>query len=206
MVENESVRIGLMGGSFNPIHMGHLVVAQESLTAFYLSKIIFVPAACSPLKRESFLATRQQRLEMVELSIADNPAFSVDDCELQRGGASYTVETLRHFKHLYPDAELYFIIGSDSLLDLHRWKAIEEILGLCRIVTAARPGVMGPDLIEKIKLPKPWPARLMQDFLNMHAMDLSSTDIRMRVAEGLSVRYLVPPEVDMYISEHNLYG
>ncbi len=199
-------RLGILGGTFNPVHLGHLIMAQDALEHFELSRVLLVPCASPPHKSAQDLAPASHRLAMLEAVLEGDLHFEASDLELQRGGTSYTVDTLRELAALNPGVELCFIIGSDSLLELHLWKDIEAILGLCRVVTIARPGIdlaglKGTDL----KLPDPWPARLLADIRVGHQVDVSSTDIRYRVAEGMAIRYLVPAGVEMYIAEHSLY-
>jgi nicotinate-nucleotide adenylyltransferase len=199
-------RLGVFGGTFNPVHLGHMIMAQDAMEAFDLSRVMFVPCACPPHKSDAGLAPAAHRLAMLEAAIEGDLRFEVSDLELQRGGISYTIDTLRAVAADHPGVELYFIIGADSLVELHLWREIEALLGLCRIVTIARPGVNLDALQAKdIKLRDPWPGQIQAAIRIGHLMNVSSTDIRYRVAEGMSIRYLVPPGVDMYIAEHSLY-
>lgn len=203
---NHSPRLGVFGGTFNPVHMGHLIMAQDALEAFDLSKVIFVPCAQPPHKPARDLASASHRLAMLKAALEGDLRFEVSDIELQRGGISYTVDTMRAVAAEHPGVELFFIIGADSLPELHLWRDIEALLALCRIITIARPGVDLEALkAGALKLREPWPARLYADIRLGHLVDVSSTDVRYRAAEGMSIRYLVPPEVDMYIAEHSLY-
>ena len=199
-------RIGIFGGSFNPIHMGHLILAQDALELFELNRVIFVPCACPPHKPAKDLAPADHRLAMVEAALEGDLRMEVSDIELQRGGVSYSVDTARAIKRLNPESEVVFVIGSDSLPELHQWKDIGQLLDLCRFVVLARPGtdlnalktcdfrlgdVRSQELRERIRVG--------------HYVSISSTDIRYRVAEGMGIRYLVHPAVEMYIVEHSLY-
>lgn len=199
-------KIGIFGGSFNPIHLGHLVMAQDAGEAFGLSRIIFVPAAIPPHKLTQTLVTPSQRLDMVRLALGDREAWDVSDEEARRGGVSYSIDTVRHFMTLYPEVDLHFIIGGDTLPELHTWKDINELLDLCKFITMVRPG-FDPETLRNHNLhldPKH-----IDDLISRvtvgHIFDISSTEIRVRVAKNQSIRYLVPDAVDRYIHEHQLY-
>lgn len=198
--------IGVFGGTFNPVHMGHLILAQDALERLELSQVLFIPSHISPHKSPSAVLPARHRTAMLDLAVQDDIRFSVCDVELQRGGVSYSVDTLREIRSLYPGAAIHFIIGSDSLLELHLWKDVYELLSLCTVVAMVRPGSDRSALRpERLNLDPPWPERLLANVMAAHAVEISSSDIRRRVAEGLSIRYLVPPSVEMYIQEHRLY-
>jgi nicotinate-nucleotide adenylyltransferase len=202
-----SERIGIFGGSFNPVHLGHLVAAQDALEHMGLFRVIFLPVAQPPHKPARPLAPASDRLEMLRLAIADDPRFEVSDEEIARGGVSYTVDTLRRFRARYPAATLYFLVGGDSLMELHTWRDILAVLNLAEIVTVTRPGIPLEQLTtETLRLPEPWPARLAANVVAGHRLDISSTDIRNRVARGRSIRYLVPAAVERYIRAHQIYA
>ena len=196
----------MLGGTFNPVHLGHLIMAQDAIEHFELSKVVFLPCATPPHKSPGTLMAANHRLAMLEAAIEGDLQFEVSDMELQRGGVSYTIDSLRVLVKENPGRDIVFIIGADSLVELHLWKDILQLLPLCRIVTIARPGI-DLALLGKLdlKLPAPWPERLLADVRVGHLVNISSTDVRYRVAEGMSIRYLVSPAVDMYISEHSLY-
>lgn len=200
-------RLGVFGGSFNPVHLGHLLLAQTALERFDLDRVLFMPCAVQPHKDPRALASAMQREAMVEAAILDNLAFELLDIELRRGGVSYTVDSLREIRTLYPDADLFFMIGADTVMELHGWKDIDTVLSLCSFIVFARPGFDLQSLSPAaLKLPPPWPERLVRHACNVRQIDISSSDIRHRVAEGLSIRYLVPQPVEMIIMEHHLYS
>lgn len=203
---NKKLRLGVFGGTFNPVHLGHLIAAQDAAEMFDLSRVLFVPCDHPPHKSEHRLASAAHRMSMLEAALAGSLLFEVCDLEVRRGGTNYSIDTMRDLTHLYPDADLYFIIGTDSLLELHTWKSIGDLLKLCSFITLTRPGfVVSPDLAGRIQLPAPWPAKLLANLAAGHQVDISSSDIRYRVAEGLSITYLTPPAVETYIMEHRLY-
>ncbi|WP_296828926.1 nicotinate-nucleotide adenylyltransferase [uncultured Megasphaera sp.] len=198
----EITRLGVMGGTFNPIHLGHLMIAEEARQAFHLKKVLFVPSYITPNK-DVCGATAEQRLAMTRLATADNPYFTVSDMEMRRKGNSYTVDTLRLLKEIYgPSHSLYFISGTDTIHDLHNWNNPEEILSLCQFIGATRPdgseqidtiissfGELGKNIL---KLPVP-------------TMEISSTELRRRIRLGLSVRYMIPSAVVEYIRKNGVY-
>lgn len=199
-------RIGILGGTFNPVHMGHLILAQDAMEHFELGRVLFIPCARPPHKSERDLLPAEHRIAMLEAAIEGDLRFHVSRLETERGGVSYSIDTARELHSLYPGAEIHFILGSDSLLELHLWKNAGELLELCRFVTLTRPGAEY-DMLKTadLQLPAPWPERLKACIRVGHTVDISSTDIRYRVAEGLAIRYLVHPAVEMYIAEHSLY-
>jgi nicotinate-nucleotide adenylyltransferase len=198
--------IGILGGTFNPIHIGHLILAQSAVEDFELNRVVFVPCASPPHKLAPDLVDGRHRLDMVSSAIASNPVFDVSDIELRREGVSYAIDTVKALSAENPDSRFFFIVGSDMLPQLYEWRNIYELLQRCRFITFARPGYDAKGVsASDLNLAAPWPERLMQDITVSRQFDVSSTDIRYRIAEGLSIQYLVPPEVEMYINEHNLY-
>lgn len=207
MSVSTATRLGILGGTFNPVHTGHLILAQTALEAFDLGRVLFVPCAQPPHKESAMLAPAAHRAAMLERAIEDDLRFELCDVELRRGGVSYAIDTAAELHAQHPDAELCWIVGADTLLDLHAWRDVYALLRLCRFVTLGRPGYdiacLGADAL---RLDPPWPARLLRDYAEGRQIDIASSDIRHRVAEGMSIRYLVPQAVEMYIAEHRLYA
>ncbi len=194
--------IGLLGGTFNPVHDGHLSIAGEALRLFGLDAVWFIPCAVPPHKPACHLASNEDRLAMVRLAIAGEPRFSALPIEFERPGKSYTVDTIRALQSLHPGAGFVFIIGADTLPELHTWHKPLELLSAVRIVTLARPGFV-PDP-GALHLPPPWPGKLLSDLRTGNPLDVSSRDIRAKIAAGQPVS-LVPEPVLRYIQEHKLY-
>ncbi len=199
-------RIGIMGGSFDPVHIAHMIIAQESSEKFNLSEVIFIPAAIPPHKQHLQKADAHHRLKMLQLTVMQYPMFSVSEMELIRGGISYTFDTIKELKTNNPDAELMMIIGSDTLIDLHNWYKIDELLGLCEVATFMRPGLTNISNIEKkIKFSGLHKEKLQANVFQTRLIEMSSTQVRECVEKGVGIHSLVPPEVETYILEHGLY-
>ncbi len=188
-------RIGILGGSFDPIHFGHLLMAQSAAEALKLDAVFFVPAFCSPFKTRHPLPAASKRLVMVKEAIKGNKAFKLYDGELRRGQVSYTVDTLKELKAKYPQAKFYLLMGADNLRTFHRWKDPQGILSKAQLVILNRPG------FDK-NYPKRWPYLK----INMPAVDISSSDIRHRLKAKRSIWYLTPKAVIRYIKHYRLYG
>lgn len=191
------MRIGIFGGTFDPIHMGHLLVAEQAREAADLDEVWFIPNAEPPHKAAPVSATHH-RERMVELAIADHPRFRLSRVELDRPGPSYTVDTVRDLKKAHPQAHFFLIVGADMMNDLPRWYKIEEIMHVVQVIGHLRPGVAVGDL-------PPFIARRLTLVEDAVTLDLSSTEIRRRAAAGKSIRYLVPEKVRRYIEENRLY-
>ncbi|MEA2068978.1 MAG: nicotinate-nucleotide adenylyltransferase [Verrucomicrobiota bacterium] len=199
-------RIGIMGGSFDPVHMGHLVIAQDAIECLKLSGIIFIPAAIPPHKQHLRQVDAGHRLNMLRLAVESDIRFSVSDIELQRGGISYTIDTVCALKAERPGVEWVLVVGSDTLVDLHNWYKIDELLDLCEVATFLRPGESSLDgMSDKVHLSDARREMLLRNVIGVHLIEISSSEIRKRMAEGRSIRYLVPPEVETYIYGHGLY-
>lgn len=197
-------RIGILGGTFNPIHLGHLITAEDALQQLRLERVIFVPSAVPPHKMVDKLAGGGDRLRMIKLAIRGHDRFEVDDIEIKRGGKSYSVDTLMEWHRRDPRADLYFIIGADSLRELHLWREAQRLVRLCTFVTVPRPGFKTKPVVDP-RLDAATRRRLRQHVLRGHACDIASRDIRARVASGRSIRYLVPDAVREYIQRRGLY-
>jgi nicotinate-nucleotide adenylyltransferase len=212
------MRTGILGGTFNPIHLAHLRIAEEVREACALERVLFIPAASPPHKDVAEDVPFQHRLAMVELAVAGNPRFSASDLEGRRPGKSYSVHTLESLHRESPRDEFYFIVGMDSFRDITSWKEWRRLFELAHIVVAARPGAAGgdpPDLLPvairgdfcydasaKMLLHRSGTSVI---FLGETFLDISSTRIRELAAAGRSIRYLVPAAVEEYIARHGLY-
>jgi len=197
----------LFGGTFDPIHMGHLIVARAAAEMLALKKVILIPSAHPPHKENVKISAGEHRLEMASLAVGEEKIFEVSDCELLRAGPSYTLQTVRHFRNTCdPPTQLYWLIGADTIGELPSWYHIDELAEMCTIVTAARPGfdLAGLAALQNI-LNQKQIARLKEHILDTPQIDISATDIRRRAANGLSVRFLVPQPVADYISSYKLY-
>lgn len=199
------MRLAIFGGSFDPVHLGHLWIAESSLEALALDRVLWIPAATSPLKPDGPLASSQARLDMVRLAIAGSPQHVVDDREITRGDISYTVDTLASIRAEHPDAEIFLLIGSDSLATLPRWKNPAQILELADLAVIQRAGEPPVDwsvLTEITSLPNP--DRRHQS-VRIATIELSSSELRDRVQTGRSIRFRTPHAVEAYIRAHQLY-
>jgi nicotinate-nucleotide adenylyltransferase len=198
------LKIGVLGGTFDPVHIGHIVIAGAAWREVGLSRVIFVTAGEPWLKGHSTVADGKHRLAMTELAIAENPSFSAASIDIDRPGPSYTVDTLNELKsELGADAELYFILGMDALAGFPKWKEPGRIISLCRLVAARRPGCLDTDL-KQLERDLPGISKHIT-ILNNPLSDISSSAIRERVASGLSITGLVPDAVERYIMEQGLY-
>jgi len=212
------LKVGLLGGTFNPIHNAHLRVAETVLDRLALDRIIFIPAATPPHKELAGEISFEHRKKMVELAISDNARFAVSDIEQLRGGRSYTVDTLRELRQSSPDDELFFIIGSDSFLEISSWFSIAKIFTLANIVVVERPEAAISDLTA------PLPVAISSEFCYIRnemrlthrsgfsvfylpdtPLAISSSAVRQLLSEGRSIRYLVPDRVVRYIHEKRIY-
>ena len=188
------MRIGILGGTFNPIHIGHLILADEALSKLKLDKVVFVPSYMPPHKGVDTDTKPQDRLKMVELAIEDNPSFEVSSFEIGRKKTSYSIDTLKEFRSKHgADAQLYFITGSDLLKDLFSWKNVNDIFKISKFIVANRPGYPVKDVPKEAET------------VVITPIEVSSEDIRKRLKAERSIRYLVPEKVRSYIRERKLY-
>lgn len=213
-------KIGLLGGTFNPIHFGHLRAAEEVREILCLSKVYFIPASIPPHKDSTNIAPSEDRLRMLELAIKDNPFFEISDVELKRRGPSYTIDTLRYFSTEFPDFEFYFIVGTDLFSEIDTWKDYKKLFKVSNFAVISRPGF--PKDFSKV-----FPLALREDFryhkeegniifylhkslnilafVRIEGIQISSTKIRCLLKENKSIKYLVPKEVEEYIITKKLY-
>lgn len=211
---------GLFGGTFNPIHLGHLKVAEEVLGHFPLDTIMFIPSYIPPHKSSVEVAPVRHRLKMVEIACQGHPAFQVSEVEARRPGPSYSIVTLRRLKRARPEDRFFFIVGADAFLEIETWKDYDQLLRECSFIVVSRPG-FGIESLEKVierikpagvlspgsqalfNSDNPGPGKLY--LLEVPTPDISSSDIRKRLRAGQAITGLVPPGVEQYIEKHKLY-
>jgi len=224
--DGHAQRLGLLGGSFNPIHNGHVTIACQVLDMLGLDRIVFIPTGDPPHKQESLLAAATDRLEMVRLAIAGTPFFEVSDVEVQREGKSYSIDTVRELQRQNgPSSELFFIIGLDAFLDFSSWREPQALLNACRFVVVPRPGHSFRSLTRLSILPTTLDSTALARLdsgqlarmdipistgsnvicLSLPLCSISSSDIRLRIRSGATLANLLPPPVESYILHHSLY-
>jgi nicotinate-nucleotide adenylyltransferase len=218
------MKLGLLGGSFNPMHDGHLAIARQTREALELDQILYIPTSHPPHKPNGSLAPAQDRYEMVRLAIASDPAFAISDVEIRRPGKSYSIDTIRQLQQEYgPHTQLFFLIGLDAFLDFPSWRDPRTLLELCSFVVLSRPGLSFRSLSTVSLLPPiPYPSLADLDAgrtfrieaqiggqrlicLKQPPCPISASDIRARIRQGLPVANLLPPLVESYILRHHLY-
>lgn len=200
------MRVGVFGGTFDPVHQGHLILAEQCREQAQLDQVWFVPAPRPPHKEEDFLTRFDQRMEMLSLALAGNPSFAIEDLEKDRDGPSYTVDTLAELHQRHPNDELFLLIGSDTLNDLHLWHQPLRLLSLAGLVVMPRPGNPVPtvdELRQRLQMPADQELKLV--IVQTPIWDISSREIRRRIAAGRTIRYFVPRAVEVYIQEKKLY-
>jgi nicotinate-nucleotide adenylyltransferase len=188
-------RIGLYGGSFDPVHLGHLLVAQAAQEELNLDTIFFIPAAQSPFKPEAKAAPANERLKMLCLALAGNSRAEVDEQEIKRGGVSYTIDTVRDYARRFPKTKLFYLIGEDHVAQLPKWREANELASLLEFLIIPRPGQT------KVEIPAPFHG----EFLGGFPLGVSSSQIRARIKEGLPIEHLVPAPVAEAIRNNRLY-
>ncbi len=198
------MRTGLLGGTFDPIHLGHLAIAEAVRVKLGLDRVIFIPAGTPWFKADRGISAGEHRLEMVKLAVATNPHFEVSDLEMKRPGHSYSVDTVKALREKSgAEDEFYFIIGADVIMDIPRWKEPEKLVSLCRIVGVDRPGVPAIDVEAlRSRLPAISNSLIVVD---VPQVDIGATAIRVMVRGGQSIRGMVPVAVEKYIIDHKLY-
>jgi nicotinate-nucleotide adenylyltransferase len=215
--KENSKRIGLFGGTFNPIHLGHLRGAEEIREMFGLQEVVFIPAATPPHKVAEGVVEAKHRLQMVRLATASNPGFSTTDIELIRPGKSYSIDTIRYFRERNQDA-IFFILGGDAFEEIETWKEFQQLFSVCNFIVMTRPGFQKTS--SNSQLPKSLVPVFRYDdqiqgwihtaghtlhFREITYLDISSTKVRELIERGESVRYLIPAEVEAYVQQHRLY-
>lgn len=196
-------RLGIMGGTFDPVHIGHLACAEQARDELGMDAIVFIPAGVPVYKKDQKVTPAADRLEMCRLAVASNPAFDVSSIEVDREGDTYTVDTLRQLRAHYPDnVELFFITGADAVMSIMKWRDSAQIAHLAKLVAVTRPGYAPPEEMKRVLRER---TGFQVSFLEMTGLDVSSSDLRRRVADGRSIRYLTKEVVFRYIEEHGLY-
>ena len=199
------MKIGVIGGTFDPIHNGHLIAAEYARTSLNLDKLIFIPSGIHPFKDNKSISHPSKRLDMISLAIDSNKYFEMSSIEIDRKGTTYTIDTIMELREEYKEDEIYFIIGSDILFEIDKWKSFEELIHLCKFILLYRPGKEEDRIDKKIKeLYLSYSIQLEK--VKSPIIEISSTEIRARVKKEQSIKYLVPEFVEEYILEHNLYS
>ena len=201
----KGIKIGIMGGTFNPIHYGHLIIAESVRESFCLDKVLFIPSGQPPHKPDSEVIDPEHRHEMVRRAVASNCYFEASRVEIDRKGYTYTINTLQSLREEYGrEAELYFIIGADLLPELVTWKEFKNVFSMCEFIAVQRPGYDGKSFEEALEHLK-MNFDLKLNLTEAPLVDISSSDIRRRCIGGKSIKYLVPEEVEEYIVTNGLY-
>lgn len=200
------MRLGIFGGSFDPVHYGHLLLAETCREQCALDQVWLLPAAASPLKQDRHVAAARHRVDMLRLAVGGHPAMQISTLEIDRGGVSYTVDTLTAIHAQQPEAELFLLMGADAVADLPQWRAAARICELAILVVVRRAGTAEPSFDRLQTVTSPQRLELFRAHqVTMPIVELSSTDIRSRVVRGQSIRYRTPRAVEKYIESHGLY-
>lgn len=197
-------KIGIMGGTFDPIHVGHLILGEHAYDFFGLDKVLFMPTGNPPHKDGRVTADKEHRINMCRLAISDNPHFQLSTLETDYEGYSYTCETLQKIKLLYPDTEIYFIIGADSLFSIEKWRNPQQVFENCILLVANREETPSKELLEQVNhLEKDFHASIQ--VMDTPNIDISSRFLRKKLEEQQSIKYYVTKEVEQYIKQQGLY-
>lgn len=200
----QNKKVGIMGGTFDPIHYGHLILAQNALDTFSLDEILFVPSGTPWLKESTKVLSKNKRVSMTGMAIEDNPDFALSTIEIDREGNSYSYETVEELKRIQPKTDFYFIMGADSLLEIERWKHPDRLMAECTLLVAVRDDCDREGLEKQIiYLTDKYQADIR--ILPANRIDISSTKIRRMIREGKSVRYMLPDQVIRFIQKNHLY-
>ena len=203
--KHKYTRIAIMGGTFDPIHYGHLATAESVRWRYNADKVFFIPSGCPPHKDINFVTNNERRYEMTLLATKSNPNFEVSRIEIDRPGRTYTIDTITELKEKYgSEVEILFITGADVVHSIFTWKSWEKLLTLCDFVAATRPGYKKSEMFKRIEyMREAYESKI--HFIEVPALDISSSDIRERVSEGRTIKYLLPECVEEYIYENSLY-
>lgn len=198
-------KIGILGGTFDPIHYGHLITAQWAKENFALDKVIFIPAGMPPHKTDKAVLSAKHRYQMTLLATIDVPYFEVSSMEIHREGPSYTIDTIKELSAYYSSkTEIFFITGADSILELHTWNRYEELLKSCHFIAATRQGYDTKEFLKRIgEIQQKYGKRIFN--MEIPAVGISSTELRSRIQAGKTVKYLIPSSVEKYIKKYRLY-
>lgn len=200
----QNKKVGIMGGTFDPIHYGHLILAQNALETYDLDEIMFVPSGTPWLKDSTKVLSRNKRVSMTGIAIEDNPKFALSTIEIDREGNSYSYETVEELKKEQPETDFYFILGADSLLEIEKWKHPDRLMAECTLLAAVRDNCDEDGLKKQIGyLEEKYNAVIR--ILPARRIDISSSDIRNLISEGKSVRYMLPNQVIKFIEKNHLY-
>ncbi|MDR7857079.1 nicotinate-nucleotide adenylyltransferase [Tissierella sp.] len=199
------MKIGVIGGTFDPIHNGHLIIAEYARTSLRFDKVIFMPSGIHPFKDNKGISESNLRIDMILLAIESNKYFEVSSLDIDRVGTTYTIDTIIELKDKYKDDELYFIFGSDIIFEIDKWKDIEKLSTLCKFVLLSRPGKNEEEINKRIESLK-FSYNIHIEKVNSPMIEISSTEIRNRIKNKLSIKYLVPETLEKYILDHNLYS
>ncbi len=197
-------KFGIMGGTFDPIHIGHLIIAEEARVLLKLEEVIFIPTGNPPHKKISNVTDSLHRYRMTKLAIEDNPYFSISPIEIERKGTTYTIDTINKLKETFNNTEFFFIIGGDSIINIDKWKDYKQLLQNCKFIVAKRKGIPCKEIEEKIEEINRVYGKTIYE-IPVPYIDISSTKIRTKVIENKSIKYYVPVSVENYIVENKLY-